>query len=330
MSFPTSIVAATPAGTETLGLGDDRIRELKQFIVDIFSIPDSTSFSAPIATAGATGGFGLVPLVFLTNRTGVTLVVGDVVAVDAGSATSVELGDVIRSKRVFAVARSAPADLALGVFAQTGVNPVKVQGTVAIGRYLVKSATTRALEDSGISVETGGLAPPGAVAVSLSADAAGLATALLLGPVGAIGVGDVGCRVNGAALALTTATLTAIPFNAERYDALALHDTATNNTRITPPVAGKYGIGGSAQFEISAVGSRELWIRLNGTTPIAAVAAPPGFTREALLTVHTEYDFNGTTDYVELCAYQNSGGNLNVEVEANSSPEFWARLIVRA
>jgi len=59
MAFPTSLDVTSPPGSQSIGLGDDRIRELKQFLADILGIPVLTAFSGPIATAGAAGGFGV-------------------------------------------------------------------------------------------------------------------------------------------------------------------------------------------------------------------------------------------------------------------------------
>ena len=45
MALPAQIDAATPPGSQSPALGDDRIRELKTAIQDIFGIPDATNVS---------------------------------------------------------------------------------------------------------------------------------------------------------------------------------------------------------------------------------------------------------------------------------------------
>ena len=111
--------------------------------------------------------------------------------------------------------------------------------------------------------------------------------------------------------------------NQERWDTHAQHDPSTDNSRLTCKVAGKYLITGNLRYESNATGERDAWIRLNGSTIIAEVRqealeqTPAG----TYVNVSTIYDL-AVNDYVELGAWQNSGGALNVEVSANTSPEF--------
>src|SRR6266498_153432 len=66
----------------------------------------------------------------------------------------------------------------------------------------------------------------------------------------------------------TTAIALALAFNSERFDTDTIHDTLTNNTRLTCKTAGVYEIGGGVEFAANATGVRSLQIRLNGTTAI--------------------------------------------------------------
>jgi hypothetical protein len=126
---------------------------------------------------------------------------------------------------------------------------------------------------------------------------------------------------------LTNITLTALAFNSERFDtaggsSATHHDTVTNNSRLTCLYAGKYQITGSASFAANATGHRLLLIRLNGATEIARERVPSvGASDQLELNISTLYDL-AINDYVELVAYQNSGGALNVTVVSNYSPEF--------
>jgi len=89
-----------------------------------------------------------------------------------------------------------------------------------------------------------------------------------------------------------------------------------------PSGAGLYEIVGHVRFDVNATNQRTISIRLNGSTMIAqqsANALAGGL--NAALTVVTQYEL-AANDYVELLAYQNSGGNLNVTVLGNQSPEF--------
>ncbi len=125
---------------------------------------------------------------------------------------------------------------------------------------------------------------------------------------------------NSAAISLTTATSTALTFNSERNDTDSIHDTTTNTNRLTCNTAGRYVIAGTVEFGGNATGLRLIIIRINGTTEIARqfLAANAGTQSMSVSTLYTL----AVTDYVELVAYQSSGGALNVNAAANYSPEF--------
>jgi hypothetical protein len=139
-----------------------------------------------------------------------------------------------------------------------------------------------------------------------------------------VGRGPAQARVyNNANLSLTTGTLTALTFNSERWDTGNFHSTSVNTGRLVAPTAGLYEIGGSVQFASNGTGTRDIRIRLNGSTALAIdiwTAIAGGSVQPVQVT--TVYQL-AAGDYVELLAAQTSGGNLNVEVAANYSPEFW-------
>lgn len=128
---------------------------------------------------------------------------------------------------------------------------------------------------------------------------------------------------------IANATWTSLALNSERFDqagnaADTMHDTVTNNSRLTCRYAGVYLITGNAQFAASAGGNnRLLRILLNGTTilgvggdiynPVVNQALPQQITTVYALAVN---------DYVELQVYQDSTAALNVTTVANWSPEF--------
>lgn len=121
-------------------------------------------------------------------------------------------------------------------------------------------------------------------------------------------------------------TLTALAFNTERFDTDVIHDNVTNNSRLTCKTAGKYLIIGQVRFDTNNAGLRYIDIKLNGTTIIAVSqwdTAQDGRTQAIVATI---YDL-AATNYVELEVFQTSGGNLNVELAANWSPEFMMVLV---
>lgn len=115
-----------------------------------------------------------------------------------------------------------------------------------------------------------------------------------------------------------------LAFNSERFDTAAMHDTVTNNSRITIPVAGLYLCQLNVSWAPNATGARVAHIRVNGATIISSVV------EQAASTGVATRQFTGCTykfvagDYIEAIVFQNSGGALNAETFGNLSPEFSA------
>lgn len=128
---------------------------------------------------------------------------------------------------------------------------------------------------------------------------------------------------NNANLSITNNTVTAATFNSERWDSGDLHSTSSNTSRLAAPITGLYVIGGHVRFAANSSGRRDVFVRVNGSTQIAVSRnSAPHATDDTYLSVATAYRLTAG-DYVELCVFQNSGGSLNVVVDANNSPEFW-------
>src|SRR5262245_14701541 len=121
--------------------------------------------------------------------------------------------------------------------------------------------------------------------------------------------------------ALTTAVAGAITFDAERFDTDNIHDLVTNPGRLTCRTAGKYLIFGAIDIAASAGGaSRRASLLVNGS-PIAVQRAHFSAADPAFIAIASVWDM-AVGDYAELYGYQDSGGNLNVEVNNWYSPEF--------
>jgi hypothetical protein len=93
------------------------------------------------------------------------------------------------------------------------------------------------------------------------------------------------------------------------------HSEVTNNSRITPTVAGRYAVRFKTVFGNNTTGDRRAWITKNGIlqTPHARI----GFNANSLnyspaLPVDRTVYCNGTTDYIEAWVFQNSGAALNL------------------
>lgn len=131
---------------------------------------------------------------------------------------------------------------------------------------------------------------------------------------------DIGARVYDASTqTLTTGSAAFINFDSETFDTDTMHDTVTNNTRLTATTAGKYLVIGQMEFAANATGERRLSIGKNGATnDVATVVHDAAASGETRIIVAGFVDLSAT-DYVQLEAWQNSGGNLNVSGGPNSS-----------
>jgi hypothetical protein len=111
---------------------------------------------------------------------------------------------------------------------------------------------------------------------------------------------------------LANVTVTSISFEGtDILDSNGFHDPSTNNTRMTIPTgyAGKYLIQGTLEFASNTTGGREVYIRKNGSTNLQAIQTDA----EGSLTMTISGTFDlAVGDYVEIRAYQSSGGSLDV------------------
>jgi hypothetical protein len=128
---------------------------------------------------------------------------------------------------------------------------------------------------------------------------------------------------HSSAQSLSNDAFTAVNFTSESFDTDNFHDNSTNNTRFTVPSgkAGKYLITFGVRYANNGTGRRIIGVRKNGTTyqpntiefPGSSVSGcEPGATVSAIVDL-------AVNDYLELMAYQNSGGSLNINGGADQS-----------
>jgi hypothetical protein len=135
-------------------------------------------------------------------------------------------------------------------------------------------------------------------------------------------------RVRRAALQAipTGAAFTAITFDTEVFDQGGNFWVVAAPTRLTIPLSGLYIFGGCGIWAGNATGTRELGVRLNGSTIIAVNDQPPDATSGAGNTPWQQITYQkilGEGDYLELVARQESGGSLNMTAEADDAIVFW-------
>jgi hypothetical protein len=118
---------------------------------------------------------------------------------------------------------------------------------------------------------------------------------------------------------INSATDTAITWDQETFDTDTLHDTVTNNSRLTAPVTGKYLVIGCLEFAPNNVGYRTVKIRKNGTTDYNSETVVNAGAGDAVRIVITDLVNLAATDYVEIVGVQSSGAGLNVTTVSSGS-----------
>lgn len=143
------------------------------------------------------------------------------------------------------------------------------------------------------------------------------------------------CRVfHNVAQSASNDTILVSAFNSERFDTNGMHDTVTNNTRITFNIPGIYVVSATGEFSAgfnyiySSVG-----IRLGGTTYIAQQQNYPeqgGNTVDVRVSITTIYKF-AATEFIEVVFRQRNTipDARNLLSTGNFSPEFSATWIGR-
>lgn len=106
---------------------------------------------------------------------------------------------------------------------------------------------------------------------------------------------------------------TQVTFNTEAYDTHSYYDNSTY--RFTPLIAGKYRIYGSINWgTTNALYSYYLAIAKNGTN-YTRNGNSASYTNLGIWsqTIDTVVDMNGTTDYLTLSCFQDSGGTRSIQ-----------------
>ena len=210
------------------------------------------------------------------------------------------------------VASGATGDIE-GVTAGTGISGGGTSGTVTITNSMATAIDAKGDLVVGTGADTFSRLAAGTNTYILTADSAE-ATGLKWAAPAAGGSTFVGCSLTKSAnQSISNTTNTAITFDTELEDTDSFHSTVTNTSRITIPAgkAGFYLISGQINYASNATGVRHGNIYKNGSLLSAAwlMGATNGDWTGGSVSQIVELAVN---DYVELFAYQNSGGNLNI------------------
>jgi hypothetical protein len=101
-----------------------------------------------------------------------------------------------------------------------------------------------------------------------------------------------------------------LTLDTEIVDSDGGHSTSTNTSRYTAQTAGLYYVTGAVTFATNATNTRTLQVLLNGAAVNGAgVQAAPASNRGATVLASTLVQMS-VGDYVEIAAWQDSGGSL--------------------
>ena len=122
-----------------------------------------------------------------------------------------------------------------------------------------------------------------------------------------------GCRAvkTGSNQSISDGTATAVTLNTEDFDTSSYHDNSTNNTRMTVPSTGYYLLIGNIGYGSNSSGTRHVSFRVDGSSysTQSGYAAVNG---AVTVVCNVDVIYLTTGQYVEMMAYQNSGGALNI------------------
>ena len=156
--------------------------------------------------------------------------------------------------------------------------------------------------------------------------AGGLPDAIITQPelaTGVAGTGPAFSAFQNAATTVNNSTWTKVALQSEEFDTASAFDSTTNY-RFTPQVAGYYQVNGCANFAANALGFRFINIYKNGSSIKNGQNTVGGSINFTAINVSALIYLNGSTDYIELYANQNSGSNL--ATSGNSDVYFQAFL----
>ena len=147
------------------------------------------------------------------------------------------------------------------------------------------------------------------------------------GTIQGTGYGPAFSAYNSAATTVSNGTWTKIAFQTEEFDTANCFDSTTNY-RFTPNVAGYYQVDGAVQFTSTvstAVARTGIW--KNGTAFKYGVQSHASATKIISTVASALIYMNGSTDYIELYGYQDTGSSQTTQNSPDST--YFQAVMVR-
>jgi hypothetical protein len=127
--------------------------------------------------------------------------------------------------------------------------------------------------------------------------------------------------------AVADSTWELLNWDSEDYDNNSMHSNVTNNGRLSCQSDGAYLVNFKVNFATNTTGIRRVMLRKNSGGSDSGGTHLGTWNEDGIATENTSVhggrvvvlSTGGTNDYVELFAYQTSGGSLDVKSGANVS-----------
>jgi hypothetical protein len=117
---------------------------------------------------------------------------------------------------------------------------------------------------------------------------------------------------------MTTGAYTKIQLQTKEFDTANCFDNTTNY-RFTPNVAGYYQVNGTLNMNLLSAGIFLVTIYKNGSEFKRGVQGTQAASNTLSSVVSALIYMNGTTDYIEMYGYQNSGSSINTVIAASQT-----------
>jgi hypothetical protein len=115
---------------------------------------------------------------------------------------------------------------------------------------------------------------------------------------------------------VSNASSTKIQFNSEIYDTDGCYDNSSNY-RFTPTESGKYLVYAYFAWDsTSDFDDASIQIYKNGSSVALSISRNEFYETQLVTKV---VEFNGTSDYIEIYGYQESGGSVSPRTSANTN-----------
>jgi hypothetical protein len=124
---------------------------------------------------------------------------------------------------------------------------------------------------------------------------------------------------------IPNSTWTALSLDTTTVDSYGGHSNVTNNSRYTAQVAGWYTVCGVYAPTGNSTSFRAAKINVNGTAILGTAAYLGAMGAEMGIVTPTKDVYLNAGDYVEVCAYQGSGGSLSTILDGDLRTGLWVR-----